>query len=121
MNISQGCFIMLYIMVGIIALPNGLVLLQSIGIMSFITELLSLVFIIRGLIWEKTVDAKNREMIRIRENIEYEKYIKIQKQQQKARMMLHDLADHMNTVRLLLEKGKTEKVMNYINEIKVNN
>ena len=121
MNISQGCFIMLYIMVGIIALPNGLVLLQSIGIMSFITELLSLVFIIRGLIWEKTVDAKNREMIRIRENIEYEKYIKIQEKQQRARKILHDLADHMNTVRLLLEKGKTEKVMNYINEIKVNN
>ena len=121
MNISQGCFIMLYIMVGIIALPNGLLLLQSIGIMSFITELLSLVFIIRGLIWEKTVDAKNREMIRIRENIEYEKYIKIQEKQQRARKILHDLADHMNTVRLLLEKGKTEKVMNYINEIKVNN
>ncbi len=121
MNISQGCFIMLYIMVGVIVLPNGSVLLQSIGIMSFITELLSLVFIIRGLIWEKTVDAKNRELIRMRESIQYEKYIKIRDSQQKARMMLHDLADHLNTVRLLLEKNDTEKVKDYINEIKVNN
>ncbi len=115
MNISQGCFIMLYIMVGIIVLPNGSVLLQSIGIMSFITELLSLVFIIRGLIWEKTVDAKNREMIQIRESIQYEKYIKIQEKQQRARKILHDFADHMTTVQLLLDKGDIKKAKSYVN------
>lgn len=113
-NIAQGSFILIYILIGIIALHNSLVLLQSISAISFISELVAFIFIIRGMIWEKTVDAKNREMIQIRESIQYEKYIKIQEKQQRARKILHDLADHMTTVQLLLDKGDMEKAKDYL-------
>ncbi len=119
LDITMGCFIIVHILLGIILLPKGKeILIEYFGVVTIFTEGLGLLFIIRGLIWEKTVDAKNRELIRMRESIQYEKYIKIRDSQQKARMMLHDLADHLNTVRLLLEKGDIKRAETYVDRYK---
>ena len=116
LDITMGCFIIVHILLGIILLPKGKeILIEYFGVVSIFTEGLGLLLIIRGLIWEKTVDAKNREMIQIRESIQYEKYIKIQEKQQRARKILHDFADHMTTVQLLLDKGDIKKAKSYVN------
>lgn len=46
--------------------------------------------------------------------MQYEKYLNIQKRQQRAKRILHDLVDHMTTVQLLLEQGDLGKAQSYV-------
>lgn len=119
LNITQGCFAMTYFIIGVIMIPSGVAAIRSANVISFITEGVGMLLIIQGMNWEKTMEIKNQELIRIRERIQYEQYLRIQKRQQRARKVRHDLADHMLTVQLLLEKGELEKARSYIESCNV--
>ena len=75
--------------------------------------------LVRGIAWERTDAEKNRRLAEIREKIQYEKYMHIQSNYEKARRIRHDLADHMLTMQLLMEKENVERAKEYIKEVNI--
>lgn len=95
-------------------LLKGDAMLLYTSISSLVPTGLGLIFIVRGLIWERMVFKKEQKLIQMREQIYYDWYQQISQKQKRAREVRHDLADHMQTVQLLLEKGEITKAQTYI-------
>lgn len=111
---AQVIFVIEFVCINAFFVPRSEEELILANIVSLISMNLGLLFIVRGLIWEKTIFKKEQEFIQMRENVYYDSYQQISQEQERAREVRHDLADHMQTVQLLLENGEEAKARAYI-------
>lgn len=121
LNISLIFFLIEYIGLSFVYMPLDREILRSANIACLVVLDLGLICVVRGMIWEKTDAAKNQQLIGVREMIQYERYLQVQKKQERARKIRHDLADHMLTVKILLEKGETEQAREYVRKFDLRN
>ncbi len=117
LNISLIFFVIQYVALNFIYM--GMESFLYAGFTNFMMLNIGLICLVRGIIWEKTDDEKNRRLAEIREKIQYEKYTYIQNNYDKARRIRHDLADHMLTMQLLLENENIERAKEYIKEVNI--
>lgn len=114
--VCQILFVVIYIANSMFTFPNREISIQSTSVNNLIILGLAFVFFVRGMVWERTEVIRNQKLIQIRETMQYERYQQIYSRQQKARAVRHDLADHMQTVKLLLEKGDLEGAEKYVRD-----
>ena len=52
-------------------------------------------------------------LIEAQQKLQYERYVQLKQKQNEVRKIRHDLADHMMTVRMLLDRGELEQAREY--------
>lgn len=75
---------------------------------------ITVIFIVRGIILENTYIRREKIFMERQERYQYKRYTRLKERQNEARKIRHDLADHLQTVQLLLQRGEPERAREYV-------
>ena len=112
-NISQAIFCSLFFIgsFGFVIAGESIVVPTVITVLTTCT--LGVIFIIRGMIKERNYLMRKEILIEAQQKLQYERYVQLKQKQNEVRKIRHDLADHMMTVRMLLDRGELEQAREY--------
>ncbi len=113
LNISQAIFCSLFFAMsfGFVISGENIAFPTAITVLTICT--LGVIFIIRGMIKERIYLMRKEILIEAQQKFQYERYVQLKQKQNEVRKIRHDLADHMMTVRMLLDRGELEQAREY--------